>query len=427
VNSSTPNPQTARQPEPLRHRWVIVAMLAAAIVLGLGAILTTWVKRQALDTGNWTNTSSKVLANEEVRNTLGAYMTDQLFTKVDVARELQDALPPQAAALAGPAAAGLQQLSARAAPELLARPRVQDAWRSANRAAHKQLLAVVEGGGNTVATQNGDVVLNLHALVDQLAATLGLERQVAKARTAAAGADTDAVRAGLQGRVDVKLPRSTGDLVILRSDQLATAEDVANAVRGLSILLTILSLGLFATAVWIARPGRRVALRAVGWSFIGLGLATLLARRVIGNHVVDTLVQSESAKPAVHDVWSIATSLLWAIGFAMVIYGGLIVAAAWLSGYTRLAVGARERLAPVLRDRPALVYATVGSLYLVVLVWGPTPAFRHLIPILLIAGLLVLGIETLRRQTAREFPAPAGPVSREAPEVPPRAPAVGRS
>jgi hypothetical protein len=55
----------------------------------------------------------------------------------------------------------------------------------------------------------------------------------------------------------------------------------------------------------------------------------------------------------------------------------------------------------------------VGGLYLLVLLWGPTPAFRNLIPILLIAGLLVLGIELLRRQTAREFPdAVAGDGSR---------------
>jgi hypothetical protein len=39
-----------------------------------------------------------------------------------------------------------------------------------------------------------------------------------------------------------------------------------------------------------------------------------------------------------------------------------------------------------------------------VLLWGPTPAFRKIIPIVLIAALIVLGIELLRRQAAREFP-----------------------
>jgi predicted membrane metal-binding protein len=57
-----------------------------------------------------------------------------------------------------------------------------------------------------------------------------------------------------------------------------------------------------------------------------------------------------------------------------------------------------------MRDRPALVYGAVGFVYLLVLIWAPTPAFRHLLPILLIAGLVVLGVEVLRRQSVREFP-----------------------
>ena len=39
-----------------------------------------------------------------------------------------------------------------------------------------------------------------------------------------------------------------------------------------------------------------------------------------------------------------------------------------------------------------------------ILWWGPTPATRQVIPALLLIALLVLGVELLRRQTAREFP-----------------------
>ena len=41
---------------------------------------------------------------------------------------------------------------------------------------------------------------------------------------------------------------------------------------------------------------------------------------------------------------------------------------------------------------------------LLLIVWGPTPAFRQLIPLILIAALVVLGLELLRRMTAAEFP-----------------------
>ena len=114
-----------------RH-WLVVGILVLAFVTGFVAIFSTWVKRQALDTHHWTNTSSKLLADREIDNALGAYLTAQLFSNVDVAGRLRSKLPQQVQALASPVAAGVHELASRAAPELLARPVVQQAWRTAN-------------------------------------------------------------------------------------------------------------------------------------------------------------------------------------------------------------------------------------------------------------------------------------------------------
>ena len=62
----------------------------------------------------------------------------------------------------------------------------------------------------------------------------------------------------------------------------------------------------------------------------------------------------------------------------------------------------RQRLAPSLRDRPGLVYAIVGGLYLLVVAWGPTPAFRQPRWILIFAALTGLGVEAFRRLTVAE-------------------------
>jgi hypothetical protein len=145
---------------------------------------------------------------------------------------------------------------------------------------------------------------------------------------------------------------------------------------------------------------------------IGIGVACLVARRAGGGAVVDGLVKAESIKPAAHHAWDISTSLLRTISITLVIFGLLVMIGAWLAGPTRLAVSIRRAMAPSLRDEPVRVYGLAGTLYLLVLLWGPTPAFHNIISILLIAGLLVLGIEVLRRQTAREFPdAQAGDAS----------------
>src|SRR4051812_44983984 len=311
------------------RRLAVAGVLTLAVVTGLVAILSTWVKRQALDTSNWTNTSSQLLANEHVQSALGAYLVNELFTNVDVAGQLRSALPEQAQALAGPAAGGLRQLADQAAPELLARPRVQDAWRQANRNAHREFLRILNGGGPVVSTDNGEVVLDLHGLVTQLAGTVGLGQ-----------------------RAEAALPASSGRLVIMRAKQLKTAQDVAKGIRNLSIVFTILSFALFALAVGLARGHRRLTLRSTGWCFVGLGVFCLLVRRLGGEWIVDGLVRAESVKPAARASWDIGTGLLRAIALAFVIYGLLIVAAAWLAGPTRSAQWVRRALTPSLRDHP---------------------------------------------------------------------------
>jgi hypothetical protein len=385
--STAPAEPAARGERPRkerRHRILVGSLLALAVICGLIAILSTYVRRQALDTNNWTNTSTKLLEDKNIQNALGAFMVDSIFSNVDVKTQLEGALPPQAQALAGPASAGLRELAGRAAPELLARPRVQDAWRAANRAAHLQLMAILNGGGNTVSTQNGEVVLNLHNLVQQLASNLGLSAPPAGAGQQLSGA--------AQNRLGVTLPASSGQLVIMRAKQLKTAQDIAKLIRHISIIFTILTFLLFAAAIALAGGWRRLALRSTGWCFVGLGIAVLLVRRVAGNQIVDGLVNAESIKPAAHDAWNIGTSLLRAIAIAFVIYGLVIVIAAWMAGPTSSATAMRRALTPTFRDHPVRTYAVAGFLYLLVLLWGPTPALRELVPILIIAALLVLGI-----------------------------------
>jgi hypothetical protein len=257
-------------------------------------------------------------------------------------------------------------------------------------------MSILNGGNKAVSTSNGEVVLDLHTLVTQLAATLGIGAPTA--------AQTAQARNTAQQKLGVTVPANAGRLVVMRSKQLKTAQDIAKAVRHLSIISTILCFALLALAVFLAGGWRRIALRSAGWCLVGVGLGVLLIRRVGGNQVVDQLVQNESIKTATHHAWNIGTGLLRAIGLALLIYGVLVVLAAWLAGPTSPAVSIRRALAPSLRDHPARVYGTAAVVYLLVLLWGPTPAFRHVIPILIVAALLVLGIELLRRQTAREFP-----------------------
>jgi hypothetical protein len=375
-----------------RHRTVVAILLGMALTTGLVSMFAVWTDRQALNAEAGTEVSSNLLANEKVRTSIGTYLIDELFSSVDVAAQIRPALPPQAQGLAGPAAAGLRRLADDRAGTFLGRPRVQEAWEKANLVARTQLLRLLNGDSTgAVSAGNNAVTLDLRVLVEQMAAEVGLGDQLA-------GAQSQAQQRGLT------LPPDAGQLVLVRSDQIGLAQDVAALIKDLALWLTIFTFALFALAVYLAVGWRRVALRRVGWCLIGLGLLVVLARRVVGNQVIGDLVPNESVQPAATAAWGIITQNLYDIAVGVVLYGAVVVAAAWLAGPTRLAVGARRAMAPALRHEPASVYGVVGFAYLLVLLWGPTHATRQAWGIVVLALLIVFGVEVLRRQTARQFP-----------------------
>ena len=386
------------------HRFWVPALLVLATVIGIAATFAIWVNRQALSTSNWSSTSGKILEDKQVQTALSAYLVNELFANVNVAADLQKVLPAPLQPLAGPAAAGLQQLAGHLVPRVLATPVVQSAWVQANVAAHKELLRVLAGGGPVASTQSGVVSLNLHALVTQLAATVGLSSQAAAVQSKLQGSTGATVRAVAQQKLGVTLPPASGQFVILRSKWLKFAQDVANAVKGLSIVLPALGILLFALAVYLARGRRRRTLRTTGWCFVLIGAALFLIRRVAGDAVVNGLVRVPANKPAAHQVWDIGTSLLRDIAVAMIVYGIVIIASAWLAGPTRPATEIRKALAPKLRDSPAVAYYTLGGVLVLLVLIGPTPAFRNIVWILVFAVLLAYGVTMLRHETALEFP-----------------------
>jgi hypothetical protein len=76
-----------------------------------------------------------------------------------------------------------------------------------------------------------------------------------------------------------------------------------------------------------------------------------------------------------------------------------------LAGPGRHEVAVRRFMAPYLRERPVVVYAVLAFIFLLWLTLLPTiNNLGQVLIVLVLAGLAVVGVEILRRQTAREFP-----------------------
>jgi hypothetical protein len=355
--------------------------------------LTVWSKRQLLDNQAWADSSAQLLANDEVRGAVAQTLVDRLFERVDVEAQLRARLPERSQGAAPVLAGAFESASVRAADRLLQSERGQALWQNLNKRAHAGVVRVLEGenlgpNGN-VSTANGAVTLDLRPLITRLATRLGLEDKLK------ANADPNA-----------------GQIVIMNSDQLKTAQTAVKLLKALSSLLVIAVFALYALAIYLAQGRRRLMLGATGASLVFVGLVVAALLRTLSPVIVDSLVKVEANKHPVSVVLAIETSLMRDIAILLVIYGVLVLIATVLAGPNRPAVAVRRWLAPSFRHHPVVVWVAALAVFLILLAWGPKAGNRGLLGLAILAVTTVIAIEALRRQTLREFPEsppPAGP------------------
>ena len=361
------------------HKRLVKALVIVASLILVIACFSAWAERQALTTDDWVNTSGRLLEDDAIQKALATYSVDQLYANVDVQAELDQALPPNFKRLSGPASTGLRSLATTGAERVIATDRFQQAWKNANRAAHENLLAIIEDKGDVVRTNGGEVRLDLRPLITQVADQLGIGKNLAD-----------------------QIPPDVGNLKIISSDQLGLAQTIAKLIRGIALVTILLALALYALAIYISRGYRWITVLSIGIALIIVGVVVLILREVTGNILVDQLA-SDSAKPAADATWSIGTSLLASIARSLIVYGIFFLIAAWLASPHASAIATRRAIAPVLREFPAWVWSVFGVIALVYVLSG-ADSTRTLLTRLILTALAGVGLYELRRWTMREFP-----------------------
>jgi hypothetical protein len=326
-----------------------------------------------------------LLANDEIRGAVAQTLVDRLFQRVDVEAQLRARLPERTQGAAPVLAAAFESGAVRAADRLLQTEQAQTLWQNLNKRAHAGVVKVLEGedlgrNGN-ISTANGAVTLDLRPLIRRLATRLGVEDKLK--------ANTDP---------------NAGQIVIMNSSQLKSAQTAVKVLKALSSLLVIVVFALYALAIYLARGRRRLLLGATGASLVFVGLVVAALLRLLSPVIVDSLVKVEANKHPVSLVLAVETSLMRDIAILLVIYGVLVLFATALAGPNRSAVAVRRWLAPSFRHHPLVVWATALAVFLLLIAWGPIAGNRGLLGVELLAATTVIAIEALRRQTLREFP-----------------------
>ena len=390
-----PKTQVKKDPEakpPKQRRALPTVLMVLATVVGIISVFALWAERQLMEQDTWSQTSQELVENSEIQTALADFIVTEIYANVDVEQDLADRLPPELAPIAGPVASALRSPAETIADKALQQPEVQGLFVSASDLTHQKFVQLIEDKGEFVSTSGGVVTLDLQSLLTSV---------------------TDQI--GIGSKAVAKLPPETASIEIMQSDELSEVQAGVKALNTAAWFLTALTLLLFVAAIFLGRGRRRETLRSVGISLLFIGLVVLFARSVASSAIVGSLSGSATNDAAVSSAFEIITSLLKDTGQSILVYGIVVILAAWFAGPSRWAVSARSAVTPWLRQ-PQYAFGALAIVLIILFWWGPLVATDRLIPSLLLIILSAAGVEVLRRQVIREVPEPTTPEVSSGPE-----------
>ncbi|MDG3011770.1 hypothetical protein G4X40_16615 [Rhodococcus sp. D2-41] len=296
-------------------RWTACGVLLVIFgMLVLGSVAARFVRSQVLDTDRYVATVTPLASDPAVQAELADKITSTVLDHVDVRAMTADAVgaltenapglanrPLASAALSSlpaMAASGAQSLIHQTVTTLVTSSEFEQMWVEANRAAHKNLVAVVTGdqGAALQVDKKGTVSVNLKAILSTVKERLD--------------------QRGLTF-VD-RLPEVNAQFVIFQSADVIKAQHGVRLLDRLADWLPWIALAVAAGAVWVAPGGRRLrALALVGVSgtlamlLLAIGLA--LGRAVYLHDVPPTVLSPDAARAIIDAVLAPLRTLLRAV------------------------------------------------------------------------------------------------------------------
>jgi hypothetical protein len=331
--------QASEQAQRSAPRWrrILVALLVViGCVLAPISVIGLWGRNTLLDTDQYVDTVGPLAKDPAIQKAVSERVSKRLVSSVDIEGEIKAAFP-RAESFAPSIAAGLETFVREATLRITQSERFHTLWENINRRAHSRIVAVLEGEGTeTVQTRDGQVVLNVGPLVDEVKKRLD-DRGV----TVFDGVSTKA------------------QFVLFDSEQLTKAQSGVRALKRVTYLLPILALVAFAAAIALSSNRRRTLLRAALGLAFGMALVLIVFNLGRGAYLdaVERAGRSREANAAafdqVIDFLRISLRTVFAVGL-------VVALGAWLAGPGRLATRIREGVLGLVRGKGDAGVTAVG-------------------------------------------------------------------
>ncbi|HUY66509.1 MAG TPA: hypothetical protein VMV06_06800 [Acidimicrobiales bacterium] len=376
--------------------WVLIVL---ACILAVVSIFVVFARNELLNTDAYVSTVAPLASDPAIQAAVAHQVSERLIAQTDVQQQVKQALPPRAGFLATPITDGLRSATEQITLKLVQSQQFQKLWIAANRASHKQLVALLTGEqGGTLTSSNGRVTVDLSKV----------EVQAKKALDAK----------GIT--VFNKVPAVKGlNFVLFQSDQLARFQRLTRLLNHLSLVLPIVTLLFFAGGVVLTRDRRRGLVRAA----VGLALsmaAVLVVASVVRNQYLSSLDPSHSKAANAAAIDAVSALLLDTVRTVLIV-AALIAIGGMVAGNARFRewVSTRNRPAwmtegPVhtfaAAHRKGLQWAVLGLGLLILVVWSrPTARVAVIVVLVALALAGLVGVYAGRRPV----PVPAAPEAGE--------------
>ncbi len=371
--------------------WVLVVV---ACILAIVSVVIVFGRNELLNTDSYVNTVAPLASNPAIQTEVATRVSNTLIAKTDLSDRVKSALPPKAGFLVTPITSEVKSVAYSITLKLVESDEFQKLWVAANRASHKQLVAVLTGSTQgSVSTKNGKVTVDLSQVETQVKKRL----------------DQNGIT------VFNKVPAVKGlNVVLFQSDQLVRFQRVTRLLNKVALILPILTLLIFAAGVILTRDRRRGLVRAAVGLTLSMGLM-LIVISVARNQYLNSLSpsQSKAANAAVIDTVSaplqdtIRATLFLALLIAVIaLLAGIPSVRRWVTGREQPTWLAGGRFHDFLAaHRRGLQWASLGIGLFVLVVWDkPTTRVAVIVVLITLAVIGLVGLLAGRRP----HPAAAG-------------------
>jgi hypothetical protein len=228
--------------------WILIIL---AFVTAIAAPLASWSHDYLLDTDRFVETVAPLIKEDALSQAISERAANELIEGLQVEDLLTSVLPDEITFIAGPISNGVETLAQKSAKAILTSDQFYWIWERILRFAHSSAVSAVRGEGALTVTEQGDIVLDLGELLQNLKERL--------------------VESGLGFLEKVPVPRDAGTVVLFTAEELGIARGGVHFIDTLNWILPALALLFFAAAVVLSTDRRRFLMIS------GIGTALALA------------------------------------------------------------------------------------------------------------------------------------------------------